>query len=125
MQIGLRNFVPILAAFVTLIAGTTIAETVAKMPLPQLASMRFGHLSAAEEELFEAAVNGEDADCPDLSGEDRVIRGDLLSWLCTNQVASSYVTSAGLHIRSGDRRGSGHEVCESPLSNLSYGVRLR
>jgi hypothetical protein len=98
MQIGLRNFVPILAALVTLIAGTTIAETVAKMPLPQLASMRFGHLSAAEEELFEAAVNGEDADCPDLSGEDRVIRGDLLSWLCTNQVASSYVTSAGLSI---------------------------
>src|ERR1700674_2321147 len=98
MQIEFRNFVPILTAFVTLITGTSIAETVTRVPLPQLASMRFGHLSAAEEELFEAAVNGEDADCADLSGEDRVIRGDLLSWLSTNQVASSYVTSAGLSI---------------------------
>src|ERR1700675_1468698 len=98
MQIQLRNLVPLLTSVVTLMVATTMAEPTTKVPLPQLAASRFGHLSAAEEELFEAAVNGEDADCTDLSGEDRVIRGDLLSWLCTNQVASSYVTSAGLSI---------------------------
>jgi hypothetical protein len=98
MQIEFRNFVPILTAFVTLITGTSIAETVTRVPLPQLASMSFGHLSAAEEKLFKAAVNGGDANCADLSGKDRVIRGDLLTWLCSNQVASSYVTVAGLSI---------------------------
>jgi sRNA-binding regulator protein Hfq len=103
MQIELRNFVPLLTAVVTLIVATTMAETATKVPLPELAARRFGHLSAAEEELFDGAVNGRVADCTHTSGNDHVIRGDLLSWLCTD--ASAYVKYGGIFVKGAEIDG--------------------
>jgi hypothetical protein len=61
-----------------------------------LATSPFGKLSLAEERLLLAGANGEVADCSELSGEDRIIRAKLFSWLCTNTDASAQVTNRGL-----------------------------
>jgi hypothetical protein len=66
--------------------------------MAQLLASRFGELSISEEKLAQAAVKGEAADCSELSGKDRIIRGGLLSWLCTNPNASAQFTYRGVLI---------------------------
>jgi hypothetical protein len=68
------------------------------MPLPQLVANRFCKLSLAEEKLVNAAANGETADCRDLCGCDKDVRGELLSWLCTNPQATAQVTYRGIAV---------------------------
>lgn len=71
----------------------------AKPTVAQLLASRFpGKLSLSEEKLAYAAANGEPADCSKLSGEDRKIRGDLLSWFCTDRDASAQITNRGVII---------------------------
>jgi hypothetical protein len=70
----------------------------AKPTVAQLLASRFGKLSPSEEKLAYAAANGEKTDCSKLSGEDRKIRGELLSWLCTNPDASAQLTHHGIFI---------------------------
>jgi sRNA-binding regulator protein Hfq len=84
---------------VSAFTATTMAETAPHTLLPQLMANRFGKLSLAEERLANAAAKGEIADCiTDLSGDDRIIRGDLLSWLCTNPNVSAQLTYRGVSI---------------------------
>jgi hypothetical protein len=64
----------------------------------QLAASRFSNISTGETKLFEAVAVGTDANCSGLAEKDRVIRGDCLSWLCTDPKASSHVTYRGVSI---------------------------
>jgi hypothetical protein len=73
------------------VTPTAKAETAPQISLPQLVANRFGKLSQAERRLVSAAADGGTADCTNLSGDDKNIRGDLLSWLCTNPDASAQV----------------------------------
>jgi hypothetical protein len=75
-----------------------MVDTATIPTLLQLAASRFANISPAEQKLLEAATNGKDADCTSLSEKDRIIRGDLLSWLCKNQDASAQVTYRGVSI---------------------------
>ena len=95
-----RHHAPILLliAAVAVFVSTTKADTAPPIPLPQLAASRFVKLSLAEEKLVNAAANGTAADCSKLSREDRIIRGDLLSWLCTNPQASVQLTDRGVSV---------------------------
>ncbi len=93
-----RGFILLLIVVVAAFASTTNAETAPQIPLPKLATDRFGKLSLAEEMLARAVANGETADRSELSGEDRIIRGELLSWLCTNPDATARVTYRGISI---------------------------
>jgi hypothetical protein len=68
-----------------------MADTATIATLLQLAAGRFANISLAEHKLFEAATNGKDAECTSLSEKDRIIRGDVISWLCKNQDASAQV----------------------------------
>src|SRR5271166_2504661 len=76
-----------------------MAGTAHRPTLPELAANRFGQdIWPAEEKLLEAAANGKDADCTSILEKDRIVRGDRLSWLCTNQDASAHVTYRGISI---------------------------
>jgi hypothetical protein len=75
-----------------------MGDAVFQRPLAELASNRFGRLSLAEERLAQGAAEGELADCTPLSGDDKNIRGDLLSWLCTNPQATAQLTYRGISI---------------------------
>jgi hypothetical protein len=66
--------------------------------ITQLVANRFGKLSLAEEKLVDAAANGETADCTGLSGDDKNIRGDLFSWLCTNPQTRGQLTYHGVEV---------------------------
>jgi sRNA-binding regulator protein Hfq len=90
-------FLVFMTAMPTLTSNTE-AEISSQTPLSQLVANRFGKLSLAEERLVNAAASGETADCNNLSGEDRVIRGELLAWLCTNPNASAQLTYRGVSI---------------------------
>jgi sRNA-binding regulator protein Hfq len=72
----------------------------------------FTEFTEAEEKLFRKVVIGELADCSDRSGKNndpnganqwdgktRVIRADLLAWLCTDAEASAMVTHKGIWIK--------------------------
>src|SRR5271165_5690117 len=50
-----------------------MSDTPATPKLPDLAKSRFGPISPAEQKLFEAAADGNDADCTSLSQSDRII----------------------------------------------------
>jgi len=63
--------------------------------LLELAKRRFDTLSPAEQKLFDAAPDGKEADCTNLSETDRVIQEDRLVWLCTSPDASAQVTPRG------------------------------
>ena len=119
MQITFLGLILLLAAVVGL-ASATKAETPGQSPLPQLAANRFGKLSLAEDKLVNAAVTGEIADCSALSGDDRVIRGDLLSWLCTNPRATPQLTYRGISI-------TGARIvneCNLEWARISFPIRL-
>jgi hypothetical protein len=80
----------------TLLASES--ENSPKISLIDLLVNRFGDLSLAERRLVAATELGENADCRDLSDENKKIRGDLLAWLCTNPQAKKQVTYRGLTI---------------------------
>jgi hypothetical protein len=48
----------------------------------EMTASRFGGLSIGETRLLKAAVNRQDADCSDLHVTSRVVRADVLAWLC-------------------------------------------
>jgi hypothetical protein len=75
-----------------------MADTHATLKLLELAASRFYSISPAEQKFFDAAADGKDADCSKLSGEHRVIRAKLFSWLCTDPDASAQVTYRGVSI---------------------------
>ena len=78
--------------------SATEAETPAQATPLQLLENRFGNLSRAEEKLANAAAAGETANCADLPADDKNIRGDLLSWLCTNPQATAQLTYRGVSV---------------------------
>lgn len=124
MQTNFRKFIPLLVAAVTTAAVVTKADIAAQATLLQLVANHFGKLSPAEERLVKTAANGETAKCTDLSGDDKRIRGDLLSWLCTNPDASARVTYRGISVE-------GAEVVEEVgikrgkvSSNYSVGLSI-
>jgi len=92
------SFPGIIVLLLTTAAGLAAADVTPRTPLAQLLASRFGELSLSEEKLAQAAPNGETADCSELSGKDRIIRGELLSWVCTNPSASVQLTSRGVSI---------------------------
>src|SRR5271165_5088727 len=89
--------------------GTSSHDTIGRCPgsakLLDLAEQRFHNVSAAEGKLMEAAVDGTDADCTAPSDEDRVIRAELLAWLCVDLDVSKQVTSRGVSISKATIRG--------------------
>jgi hypothetical protein len=87
-----------------------------------LAANRFDQdISLAEEKLFDAASNGKEADCTSLLEGDRIIRGDRLSWLCTNPDASAQVTSRGVSIVGAQIDGE----LKLEWARISFPVRAR
>ena len=96
MRINFLGVSLLLTAVVSAFTATTMAETAPQTLLPQLMANRFGKLSLAEERLANAAAKGEMADCMGLSGDDKNIRGDLLSWLCTDPQATAQLTYRGI-----------------------------
>ena len=80
-----------------------MADAATSLKPLRLAANRFDNISPAEEKLLDAAANGKDADCTNLPEENRTIRAEVLSWLCTDREASAQVTHRGLfNNRSGD-----------------------
>jgi len=98
LQINSRKFILLLVDVVLAISATTQAETTPKELLPQLLEGRFGKLTVAEQRLADATLNGATADCSELPAAERIIRGELLSWLCTNPNASAQITYRGISI---------------------------
>jgi sRNA-binding regulator protein Hfq len=98
MPNAFRGFILLLIVAMAASASTTTAESPPQIPLPKLVTDRFGKLSLAEERLVNAATTGETADCTNLSGDDQKIRGDLLSWLCTNPQAAAQLTFRGVSV---------------------------
>jgi hypothetical protein len=88
IQITLMRLILFLAGGPALVPAIN-AETTPETALHQLLVSRFGNLSAAEERLASAAVNGVTADCGNLSGDDKKIRAELLAWLCTKTEATA------------------------------------
>lgn len=81
--------------------------------LKKLAEVRFGHLHAAEQEMFRGAIVGDFAYCGPSEDDDdphnnpshaetwgpkRQIRADVLRWLCTNRAAEGFVDLEGIII---------------------------
>jgi hypothetical protein len=75
-----------------------MADVATGLTLRQIAAGRFDDISPAEQKLFDAAGNGKHADCTSLSEEDRTIRGELLSWLCTDPQATAQITYRGISV---------------------------
>jgi hypothetical protein len=94
MQTKFQRFMLLLAA----VATVTKADTPSKTPLLQLVANRFGKLSIAEEKVVSAVVNEKSADCSGLSGEEKDVRGELISWLCRNPDACAQISSLGISI---------------------------
>ncbi len=95
----MRTTIPgIIALLLTTAIAVSAVDFIPGTPLTQLVTNRFGKLSLAEERLIDAAANGETADCTGLSGDDKNIRGDLLSWLCTNPQATAQLTYHGVGV---------------------------
>jgi hypothetical protein len=119
MRINFLGVILLLTAAVSAFTATTMAETAPQTLLPQLMANRFGKLSLAEERLANAAAKGETTDCiTDLSGDDRIVRGDLLSWLCTDPSASAQLTYRGVSIfGAGNCEQDGSGVGENFISN--------
>jgi hypothetical protein len=88
----------IIVLFLTTAAAVSAVGVPSRTPLAQLLTSRFGELSLSEEKLAQAAAKGETADCSELSGKDHIIRGDLLSWLCTDPDAFAQLTYRGISI---------------------------
>jgi hypothetical protein len=106
MRINPLGVILLLTAAVSAFTATIMAESAPQTLLPQLMANRFGKLSLAEERLANAAAKGETADCiTDLSADDRIIRGDLLSWLCTDPSASAQLTYRGISIVGAEIQG--------------------
>ena len=82
--------------------GTSSTNTTGTNPgsarLLALSERPFHELSVAERKLLEAAADGTDADCAAPSERDRVIRAELLAWLCIDPDVSKLVTSRGISI---------------------------
>jgi hypothetical protein len=77
---------------------TTVADTTPEISLSDLLVKRFGDLSLAERRLVAATELGVTADCTGMSGYNKMIRGDLLAWLCTNPQAATQVTYRGISL---------------------------
>jgi hypothetical protein len=75
-----------------------MADNATRQTLLQLAAKRFDKISPAEQHLFEATANGENAKCTNLAEENRIIRGELFSWFCKDPEASAHVTKRGITI---------------------------
>jgi hypothetical protein len=77
----------------------------------QLAKKRFGSISEAEKKFLRAVVNGlmanyisttEKNDDPEMAegwGNERVVRAEVIAWLCTNRHVSTLVTHRGIAAR--------------------------
>jgi len=99
--IGLFSFLP-----------TTQAGSMSegKSKLLKLAEERIGQLSEAEEWLFKKVANGDIADYSDKRnenndpnnagkwGNERLIRGKCVEWLCTDKEAMELVTHKGIYV---------------------------
>ena len=98
-----------------------MSDTPATPKLPDLAKSRFGPISPAEQKLFEAAADGNDADCTSLSQSDRIIHADRLLWLCTDPDASALVRYRGVSIIRAEIDG---EV-DLEWAKISFPLRIR
>jgi hypothetical protein len=88
-----------------------LAQETDQSSLVKNATLRFGKLSAAENELLgecpegktiDRSSNSESNDDPANAakwGADRVVRADCMNWLCTNQVASTCVGHNGISLK--------------------------
>jgi hypothetical protein len=79
-------------------AAATESTSVPQISLTELLADRFGNLSQAEKRLAAKTEIGETADCTDLSGGDKIIRGEVFAWLCTNPQATAQVTYLGISV---------------------------
>jgi hypothetical protein len=83
-----------------------MADIATTQKLLELAASRFDNdISPAERTLLEAVANATDADFSSLPEKDRIIRGDRLSWLCTEKSASGEVKYRGVSIIGGQIEG--------------------
>jgi hypothetical protein len=114
MKNSFWSFIWIVAGALILVDKTTMAEAPVEVPLLELAKTHFNDIKPAEQNLFETffrnTANGLKTDCtrgsdveddPANAGawkENRIIRAEWLSWLCTDPQAAGKVTSRGIEI---------------------------
>jgi hypothetical protein len=108
-QVWFGSLILVLSLECTLCLGASSTDTTGGSPgsakVLNLTEQRFPHVSAAERKLVEAAADGTDADCAAPSDEDRVIRAELLAWLCVDLDVSKQVTGRGVSISGATIRG--------------------
>jgi hypothetical protein len=85
-----------------------------------LTEQRFHELSAAERKLVEAAADGTDIYCSAVLSKDRIIRAELLAWLCIDVDASKQVTSRGVSISEATIEGE----LDLERSTIPFPVRI-
>jgi hypothetical protein len=88
-----------------------VAQEVVQSTLVKQAGQRFGKLSSSEIELFTKTPEGKAIDRSSKSelqndpsnavdwGEDRVVRADCLTWLCTDPTALTFVRHRGISLK--------------------------
>jgi hypothetical protein len=99
-----------------------MSDVTTKATIIELALSRFNQdVLPAEKNLFQSAEVGENADCSALSENDRIIRSDRLSWLCTDREATAHVTSRGVSIIDSEITGD----VNLEWSKMSFPLRTR
>lgn len=78
----------------------------AKQSIFGLLGIRFGDVSSAENAFLEGALSGHEADCSNFGVDDLIIRGELLSWLCTTARNESKLTHQGVSLLGAEIRGN-------------------
>ena len=101
---GFRD-TPVALLAVTLLLGVVQAfatpiesENASEKSLTDLLVGRFSNLWPAERRLVAASEIGETADCTDLIGDNKMIRGELLAWLCVDPGATAQLTYRGIGV---------------------------
>jgi hypothetical protein len=141
MQSNLRNLLVLVATTLAVeissfgsVAPVEVAPVPPDAKLLELAKNHFSEgISPAEEKLFRAAANGEDADYSQEGGDGadpakaagwktvRVIRSDRLRWLCTDPVASDLVSCRGISIIGAHIDG----VLDLQWARIPYPLQMR
>ena len=98
--------------FISFLPNTqTVAVSDNKSELLKMAEKKIGQLSEAEEKMFKEVAKGEIADRCDKKkenndpnnadkwGNERVIRGKCVEWLCTDKEAMELVTYKGIQVK--------------------------
>jgi hypothetical protein len=90
----------LLATAATIVTTCANADGSERTKLLKLARKQFTgqRILRAECELFAAVAEGRDADCANFAANEKIIRADRLSWLCTDTSAAKCISVKGISI---------------------------